>query len=182
MLNRLCLPFLLGLSLSASAFSQSREERPQNQVYLENSELNLNPAKLTLGIGLIGVQYFSESSADTNFQQQMEARFSYNISRKFLFKIDGFVGTFSLPKSSYFSIPELYTGVTLAENNLQFSVGRKLENFSFLDKEQNLALFNSHFTNDFIHTQEQGLVGIHANMHGHGGGIYAGYYPIYLFS
>ena len=67
-----------------------------------------------------------------------------------------------------------------ADKKSNVVLGRKIKNFSFLDKEQNLALFNSYFSNDMIRYQQQGLVGIHAEFQYKKIGFYAGYYPMYL--
>jgi len=134
----------------------------------------------SLHAGIHGVQYFSESTSDSKFQQQAQIEGQFEDSKNFLVKAHGFAGTFSTPKSSYYGVPELYIGRALGAPENTIILGRKIENFSFLDRQQNLGLFNPYFSNDMIHYKEQGLIGLHANSRVSVFGIYGGFFPYYI--
>lgn len=143
--------------------------------------------KLKLNVNLNGVQYFSETTADSNFQQQVEAEARFEQSGRILVKADGLVGTYNLDRSSYIAVPELFLGLSLAESNSpnnSLVAGRKIQAFSALDRNENLGFFNGYFTNDFINFREQGLTGIHAE--GRTAtrigplGLYVGFLPLYF--
>ena len=151
----------------------------ENQNRFKQSDQSTNQ-NFNLNVQLTGVQYFSESTADSNFQQQAEVQAKLEKSGPVLVKAQGIAGTFSLSKSSYFSVPELFLGLESADTKSNVVLGRKIKNFSFLDKEQNLGLFNSYFSNDMIRYQQQGLAGVHTEFQYKKFGFYAGYYPIYL--
>ncbi len=136
--------------------------------------------KLTLEFNLLGVQYLSESPADSNFQQQAEAEFQFEKQGPIVLKAYSVAGTFTLEKSSYVAVPELYAGISSANTESFVIAGRKIQNFSFVDKNENLGLYNSNFTTDFINFRQQGLTGIHAQAQSGPFGIYAGYYPLYF--
>lgn len=151
----------------------------ENQSFI-SPDSNRNNQNFKLDIQLTGVQYFSESAEDSKSQQQSQIESQYEKPGPIRIKAHGLAGTFSLPKSSYFAIPELYLGFSSSDNKQSISFGRKINKFSFLDKDQNLALFNSQFTNDKIKYQELGLVGLHAEGQVEQIGFYAGYYPLYF--
>ena len=136
--------------------------------------------KLNLEFNIRGVQYFSESPADSNFQQQAEVEVLFEKQGPILLKTHGVVGTFTLEKSSYIAIPELFAGISAVDTKSFVIAGRKIQNFSFLDRNENLGLYNSNFTNDFINYRQQGLTGVHAQAQSGLFGVYAGYYPWYF--
>ncbi len=151
----------------------------ENQSQFIQDSANIDQ-KLNLEFHLRGVQYFSESPADSNFQQQAEAEAEFQKQGPLLLKAHGVAGTFSLEKSSYFAIPELYAGYSLADTKGFVILGRRVHNFSFVDRNENLGLYNSNFTNDFINFRQQGLTGIHVQAQSGLFGIYSGYYPYYF--
>lgn len=173
-------------SLLACLLTSTFSWATQNESRFQNK----NPSaykNFSLSAQLSGVQYFSESAEDSNFQQQAEVQALYEKQGAILVKAQGLAGTFSLSKSSYFAVPEFFIGLSSADDGLdavsekrQVVLGRKIKNFSFLDQQQNLGLFNSYFTNDMIRYQQQGLVGIHTQLQFKKVGFYAGYYPVYL--
>ena len=167
------LMLLLALVFARSLSAAENQNRFKQSNFNADQNFNLN-------VQLTGVQYFSESTADSNFQQQAEIQAKYEKLGPVLVKANGLAGTFAISKSSYFSVPELCLGLDSADTKNNIVLGRKIKNFSFLDKDQTLALFNSYFTNDMIRYEQQGLVGIHAEYQYKKLGFYAGYYPIYL--
>ncbi len=170
---------MLSALLLVSTFAWASQN--QNRFQRLESTVDKN---FSLNAQLSGVQYFSESAEDSNFQQQAEVQALYEKQGTLLVKAQGLVGTFSLSKSSYFAAPEFFVGLSsenaAADEKSQVVFGRKIKNFSFLDQQQNLGLFNSYFTNDMIRYQQQGLVGVHTELQFKKIGFYAGYYPIYL--
>ncbi len=169
---------VLSISLLAAGVSAVEIQSRLNQNQAHQTE------KLNLGIQFGGVQYFSETAADSNLQQQVEAQARFEHMGRVLVKADGLVGTYNLDRSSYFAVPELFIGVAAAEPANSIVLGRKIHSLSALDQNENFGFFNSYFTNDFINFREQGLTGLHAEgraLTQFGPlGFYAGYLPLYF--
>lgn len=140
-----------------------------------------NQKKINLDVSLLGIQYLSVSPADTAFQQKAQVELGYhNTIQSFDLAVSALAGSFSLPRSSYVALPEAYIGVSSENHKNYFALGRKIQNFSFMDRQLNLGLYDPYFSNDFIEYKEQGLVGVHTGLQTSIFGLTAGYYPYYL--
>ncbi len=162
------------VSSSVNVSGASSQNTSVEKVTREASNLNID-------FSLLGIQYLSASESDTAFQQKAQVELGYkNTYQSFDLGLNVLAGSFSLPRSSYFALPEAYLGKS-SENHKNFlAVGRKIQNFSQLDQQLNLGLYNSYFSNDFIEYKTQGLVGLHTGLQNSFFGMNAGYYPYYL--
>lgn len=131
-----------------------------------------------LGFSLNALNYFSDSTADKDFQQNAEMRLGLKKNGFWSSEVDTLVGTFSEPKSAYFAVPQAYVQTGNSKNYL--AVGRKVQMASALDQQYNLGLYNSFFTNDYLRYEEQGLTGLQIQTQISKVGFRLGWHPIYL--
>lgn len=61
--------------------------------------------------------------------------------------------------STYFELPEMYAGTSLQLAPVQLLAGRKLEQWSHLDEEWNLGIWQPRFRWDYLHPESVGLTG-----------------------
>lgn len=144
----------------------------------EQSSSKLNKAKLEASVN--SFQYFSAAASENGSEHQ--AQFEIDLQKNDLldYKFNGIAGTLATPKSSYVAIPEAYVGYSEINANNFVAIGRKIQNLSYLDQQQNLGIVNPYFSNDGVEFRQQGLVGLHAGAQIDNVGFYAGYYPLYI--
>ena len=144
-------------------------------------KINTDTPNLNLDVSLLGIDYLSTSEADSAFQQKAQVDLGYKNSIQFFdLGFSALAGSFSLPHSSFFALPEAFLVISSNKHKNFLALGRKIQNFSFLDQQLNTGLYNPYFSNDFINYKTQGLVGVHTGLQNSIFGINAGYYPYYL--
>lgn len=155
-------------------------ELKQNASVAQLAKTNTSVFKSALKFNLTGMNYFSDSSADQSFQQNINLDLDVKGSRgEFFYKTQAVMGLYSEVHSDYYAVPEVFIGYGQTQN-YKLTVGREIFIFNELDQFSNLGLFNSYFSNDLINYKMQGLIGLHFLMHQGGWGIQAGINPIYL--
>lgn len=169
--------------LFTTTFSYFTTLQAQSQIsFLELTNTSSHKkSNYSLSASVIGLNYFSDSSVDSNFQQQVEmggqlkAQFS-----NFTVAGEGLLGTYSEPNSHYQAVPELYISYGDLNGNNLF-IGRKKILFSAVDENEHLGLYQSFFSNDFINFKSQGLIGIGGQLSngyvGLTGGAFSHYIP-----
>lgn len=136
--------------------------------------------KVQIEASLLNFQYMSAAKNEASTQQHGQIDIQYSKEELIEYKFHGSVGSFGEQKSSFVTIPEAYLSFNQIDPRNYLAFGRKIDQFSFADQQQNLGLYHSYYTNDFLNYQQQGLVGIHFGMHQNNFGFKGGFYPFYL--
>ncbi len=173
---------LVFLRVSGSLADQLAQSTASNiNVTQSATDTNRFPKSLTLDFSLVGISYFSSSEADSNFQQraQLDLQFGKDFGN-LGFNGSALAGSFNLPRSSYFAIPELNASVTAQLEKNILSAGRKIQTLSFIDQNLNLGEYNSYFSNDLLTYRTLGLTGLHAQMQSSIFGFIGSYCPLYF--
>lgn len=169
------------LVLTAYAEETSPIQAPiQSSVLNPKLESEKNNPLIQFRFEAQSIQYTSASVYDENNQQQIEID-AHIKKTGFLFSSSQVnLGQFSHSEGFYFSVPEFYIGLG-DDKKLNFIIGRKKNEMSFIDSFYGFGLFNPYFTNDFIHKKEQGLTGLHLHQKLDSGiGISFSWLPIYM--
>lgn len=163
---------------SAFGLEYSSENSFSEKMHLEN---NLNKNSFNLDFSLLGIQYLSHSDFAPSFQQKAQIEGFLEKSFSYLdIKFYGFAGSYSVPHSSFFAVPEAFAGITSENKKNYLHMGRKIENLSFLDQNLHLGLYNPYYSYDLIEYNTLGLVGIHGQVQYSLFGMNIGYLPLYL--
>jgi hypothetical protein len=131
-----------------------------------------------LNVGVEQISYGSSSIYDNGSLQQLETELDISKRGLFFTNTDIILGTFSLENSFYFAVPEAYAGY--GTKNLNVTLGRKIENYSFADQYFNFGLIQPYFTNDFLNYRTNGLTGLAFHHHQGSFGFNIAYDPAYL--
>jgi hypothetical protein len=133
----------------------------QNQAYLQSSEL--------------------ADAAEQIFNLKHQFKYSKGYKKTVSSLI---LGGYANNNSIYLAVPELYFQYSIpnSENTIfhTYSIGRKKMDASQSDQKFNLGLTNSFFTQDYIHYEHQGLVGLHQDLSTRNFGFSLSALPIYL--
>jgi hypothetical protein len=156
---KLLLFFLFSKISFASTFTleskiddlKKEEEKPQNEKLLD-------------------LKYFSEGFFTPNEYGENQVYHVLevkpkleNFTKTFHTKVEGRFGfgLNSINDYQYYAVPEAF--LETQNPNLNFSFGRKIENWSELDESWMLGLFNPRFRWNYFDPQEQGLTGLFVN-------------------
>jgi hypothetical protein len=128
--------------------------------------------------GIEQISYGSSSVYDNGSLQQVETEFVLSKRGLFFTNTDIVLGTYSLENSFYYAAPEVYAGY--GTKNLNVTLGRKIDNYSFADEYFNFGLIQPYFTNDFLNFRTNGLTGLSLHHHQGSFGFNIGYNPVFL--
>ncbi|MGZ3690800.1 MAG: hypothetical protein ACXVAX_04825 [Pseudobdellovibrio sp.] len=130
------------------------------------------------GFSLTSINYASDSNLNDTNLQQIEVDLNLKKAGRFFTNTEVVMGTFSIPNSFYYALPEAYVGY--GDRSASVTFGRKLENYSFADSFFNFGLVQPYTSNDFINYYPSGLTGVAAHFFSGGFGFDASYNPVYI--
>lgn len=175
-----CIKWLSCASLLLGSIGQAA---PKTVTTLPSDYDNFRP-KSQLEAQVYQSQYLSEASGETQPESvsSIGVRWKAYSSEKASFPY-GFDGQslFSQGESDrpYVSVPELYAGYE-SPFSLSFYFGRKLQEWSRMDQQWRLGIWQPHARWDYIHPQTQGLTGAFVDHQHQWGSIHLFISPFFL--
>lgn len=148
-------------------------------------EPKTTPSRNSLALSLQGQSYLQSTELADSTEQIFNLNHKYNytngpkkIQTALIF------GGYTNNGSVYGALPEAYFQYAIdnEKKSIQqkYSLGRKIVDVSQIDQKFNLGLTNSFFTQDYVHYQNQGLVGLHQELSTQNFGFSISALPIYL--
>lgn len=139
----------------------------------------------TLAVSLQGQSYLQSSELADSAEQIFNLNHKYNyLSGPKKVQTSLVFGGYTNNGSVYGALPEAYIEYDIDNDTKsieqKYSLGRKIVDVSQIDQKFNLGLTNSFFTQDYIHYQNQGLVGFHQELSTQNFGFSVSALPIYL--
>lgn len=133
-------------------------------VFSHRASADLNSSQNALSLNMSGDRYLTSTSVANHGDAYSTFGIDYNLrhEQKNWETIIQALGEFHLDQSKehYFTIPQAYFGWTTDSHFFHLGLGRKLEDWSVLDREWKLGLWQPRLLADPIRPQEQGFIGL----------------------
>ena len=180
--SRLLFAAILGIcgALSAQESSTNSAAAPSGTSVTQKRPSRKKPAEPpTVKFDASAIGYSSASPADNGSVQQFQAEMDLVKPGDLSGRFNMLVGAFNTESSFYYALPEAY--LAYGDKYASLSGGRKIENFSAVDRIFNFGLFEGHQTNDMINFNRGGLVMLSAHYNtGSNSGFFIGYSPLFV--
>ncbi|MCB0362893.1 MAG: hypothetical protein KDD35_09225, partial [Bdellovibrionales bacterium] len=137
-------------------------------IYDQNAEAKTGLGAPALSVQMLGNRYLTSDSIQGHEDVYSTIGLGYNLDshrkdREIRFHV-WVQQSLDPSQERHLTLPQAYVGWNNQSDSFHFGVGRKLENWSLLDEEWKMGLWQALFRWDPLKAEEQGLIGLFAHL------------------